>query len=87
MTALFVVQFLTLLWAAGLSIWLAIIASQSRDTRRAVLAAFKGEPNILNLPPRPVSIVDAARITGENATPTPPRGGPLLARSAARTIW
>jgi hypothetical protein len=55
MTALFVIQFLSLLWAAGLSVWLAVVAGQCRDTRRSVLAAFKDKPNPLHLPLRPAS--------------------------------
>ena len=72
MRALFVIQFLLLLWAAGLSLCLALVAGHTRTTRRTVLAAFRCQPNALRLPPHPAP----AAVTGENARSTPPPGGP-----------
>ena len=54
MTTLFVVQFLTLLWNAGLTLAVVGAFGHSRGTRRAVAAAFCSRPNDLHLPARPL---------------------------------
>ena len=73
MTTLFVIQFATLLWAAALSLGLALVAVHTRATRRAVLAAFRGDPNTLRLPPRPLP-ASALEVAHGNAVPAPPSG-------------
>ena len=56
MTALFVVQFLTLLWVAGLSLWLAAVAAHDRKTRPPSLPRSGATPRPMRSGCRPIRL-------------------------------
>ena len=73
---LYVMQFVTMLWVGGVTLWIAFTAKHVRKTRHAVLAAFRGGPNPLRLPPVPPPAAPM-RSNRENGVPTPPSGVPV----------